>query len=123
MRGFVLTVAMAVLGATLSAQTREAVVSAASLQLGPGEIPQAVETDGDFSTTEWLIRKAFTMQFRVIAIQRDGHACMGAWFTPTTDIFPTITVQRVGLVHKLLIRESASDHIVLIALNTPACHS
>ncbi len=121
MTRLVMAAMVVALGASVAAQTQEASIPASALQLNAGELPQAVETDGDFSTSEWLVRRLFAPQYRVIAIQRDGRICLGAWFTPTIDSAPSITVQRVGIVHKLLIREFTSDQLVVVSLDTPKC--
>lgn len=103
----------------------------AGLGWGALDVPQSIETDGDLNTREWLIRPAvdnWVPMYRVVA-ERNGAACAGPWFTvPSADATPTflgtrLTVQRVGLVHKLVVRRMGSDLVSVVALDTPVCGS
>jgi len=117
MRGFVMAMVVVVAGATMAAQTVESVIDLTSFGWGPLTVPQSIETDGDFATREWLVRRAFSPEMRVVA-ERGGTACAGPWFTPTTN--GTTSVQRVGVIHKL-ITQLPDGRVEVTALLTPSC--
>jgi len=120
-----LTVACAfVLSATvLAAQTIESTLDLSALGWGPIETPIAVETDGDLTSREWLIAHTHTGQWRIVA-ERPGRLCVGQWFSPLFGGTPFDTiaqVQRVGMIHKVVIRRIGSDVVTMVRLDTPAC--
>lgn len=117
---FLLTLLLAAVPA--SAQTVESKIDLSSLGMGRIDMPEPIETDGDFTTREWLIRSLETNQFRVV-VERDGQACAGEWFDPRPHPFASVAVRRVGVVHKLLVRFSlsGSDAVTVVALDTPVC--
>lgn len=119
-----LTVCVLVLfAAPASAQTVEAVLDPLSLGVGAIEVPQAVETDGNEATQEWLIKSVMTLDYRVIAVAADGRLCMGDWFPARTvpGWFMPPTVQKIGNVHKLVTRDMISGLITVVGLTTPQC--
>lgn len=118
MRGFVLAVAVVLAGATMAAQTVESVINLSAFGWGPISIPQAIETDGDLTTREWLVRRLFAADMRVVA-ERNGGICAGPWFVPST-LNNTSTVQRVGLVHKLVSQRS-DGRVEIMSFDTPHC--
>lgn len=100
------------------AQTVEAVLDLSALGWGAVNMPDPIETDGDFSTREWLVQSATTGELRVVA-ERNGVLCTGTWFRPSSHIFITVALRRVGVVHKLLVRDR--DNTRIVALDTPDC--
>jgi hypothetical protein len=106
-----------------SAQTVESTLNLSSLGWGNLDTPRSIETDGDFSTREWLISSADTGLWRVVA-ERAGGICAGPWFNPLNGANPfgtVLDVQRVGLVHKLLVRTLGQNVVTVIRLDTPGC--
>lgn len=106
----------------VSAQTVESSIPLNTLGWGAIDLPVSVETDGDFSTREWLIRRAnfFAAEFRVVA-ERDGKVCAGPWFTPPVSSFSTVDIQRIGVVHKIVAKSAGSDVVYVVSLDTPIC--
>lgn len=116
------------LAGPVSGQTIDFTIDLSALGWGELDTPEAIETDGDSSTREWLIRPLNQThpdpQFRVVAI-RGAAICASAWFsvtpTPSTNLFLHTAVERVGTVDKLLVRQGASQRVDFINLNTPQC--
>lgn len=106
----------------VSAQTVESTIDLSSLGWGALDMPEPIETDGDLSTAEWLIRSQVTNRFRVVAV-RSGRLCAGAWFDPRPHPLVQVAVRRVGMLHKLLIRDTyaGSDAVNIVTLITPSC--
>lgn len=103
-----------------SAQTVEAVIDLNALGWGPVTGPQSVETDGDLTTFEWLVRRLFTNQMRVVAERGDG-ICAGPWFDPAAgDAQTIVTVQRRGLTHILVVAPPRGQALI-VSLDTPVC--
>lgn len=126
---YTLLVALLLMAAPAGAQTVEATLDLTALGWGELDTPQSIETDGDLSTREWLIRpvvNAGVPMFRIVA-ERDGRACAGPWFNANGSdaafsFLTTLTsVQRVGLVHKLVVRQMGSSVVTVLALDTPVC--
>ena len=108
---------------TASAQTVEATLDMTALGWGPLSLPQLVETDGDLSTTEWLLTRPSTTrilanEMRVVA-ERNGTLCAGEWFA-AVPIGALSSVQRRGLTHVLVVKDGTSAKIV--RLDTPVCN-
>ena len=87
---------------TLSLATSAAAQSVTTVDLsalnlgGVLTMPQAIETDGNPDTQEWLIGRLFSAEYRVIAVTPAG-LCVGAPFSAGADW----RIQRVGRVDKL----------------------
>lgn len=120
MRAVLVALVLAASSAIAHGQTVEATLDTQSLGWGAVDTPRAVETDDDLSTREWLIRSADTGMWRVAAERPDG-LCAGAWFAVTTHPFTTVTVQRVGLNHKLVMQAMGDGRVTVIRLDTPRC--
>lgn len=108
---------------TASAQTVEATLDPTTLGIGAIEVPQAVDTDGNEGTQEWLVKSVMTLDYRVIAVRADGSLCMGDWFPARTQSgwFLPPTVQKIGVVHKLVSRDMITGLITVTGLSTPVC--
>ena len=106
------------------AQTLESTIDLSSLGWGQLDMPLSVETDGDLSTREWLVRSIETNKLIVLA-ERDGRLCAGDWFVIGKHPFVAMSLQRVGLVHKLFVRDpfAATREVKVLALITPTCQS
>jgi len=67
-----------------TAQTKAPAVQSIDMNaLGWGvmvAMPQAIETDGDPATQEWLVPQVWTYQKRILKIKSDGAMCAGDWF-------------------------------------------
>ena len=63
------------------AQTMTARLDLGTLGWGFLTQPQAVDTDANPATQEWLIGQLFTDWRRVVAVQADGRLCAGPWFS------------------------------------------
>lgn len=103
-----------------SAQTVESTLDLSALGWGGLDTPEPIETDGDFTTREWLIRSYETNLFRVVAELGEG-LCAGPWFQPKSHPFSPVALRRVGLTHVLLVREVGRDVVTIVRLETPAC--
>lgn len=122
------TVLCMLLAVPVYGQTVESVVDLSALGWGELSMPRAIETDGDLSTREWLVTPLVQTYpdplFRVVAL-RDGAICASAWFSvtpePNVPRYVEASVQRVGAVDKLVVRQGASPLIYLVALETPHC--
>lgn len=118
--------------APAGAQTVESTFDLDLLGWGALEPPQAVETDGDVDTREWLIRPAFQAGaaplFRVVT-ERNGALCAGDWFNANgpeskfTYPLTVVSVQRVGRLDKLVVRQTGGTVVRIVALDTPVCGS
>ena len=103
------------------AQTIERSIDLLAFGWGPLDTPISVETDGDFSTSEWLVKTVDgTNRYRVVA-ERNGAICVGAWFTPSPSPFSAVSLQRVGVTHKLVVRPYGGTTVTLLSLDTPVC--
>ncbi len=115
---------LALCAAPASAQTVESSIEMDALGWGQLDLPVSVETDGDLATREWLVRRVHIFrapEFRIVA-ERGGAACAGPWFNaPAADLFTTVAIQRVGLVHKLVTRDKGASVVHVVALDTPVC--
>lgn len=122
MRAILAAVVIVVVSSAAHAQTRESVIDLSALGWGTLEIPEPIETDGDLATREWLIRSTDTSRFRVVA-ERAGTLCAGAWFNPQPHTLTHVSLRRVGVVHKLLVRDTwnGANAVTIVSLNTPAC--
>jgi hypothetical protein len=76
--------------ASLHAQGPVIAVDLSGLGMGVLTLPEAIETDGDPRTREWLVHRVFSPLFRVVA-ERPGGLCAGPWFDASGW-----TVQRLG---------------------------
>lgn len=118
MRVLIAAVVLTVSSVVVSAQTVESTIDLSALGWGTIDVLEPVETDGDLATREWLIRSMEINQYRVIA-ERPSGLCAGAWFDPRTKPFSAISVKRVGLLHKILVRDGTL--VTVKALLTPSC--
>lgn len=104
-----------------SAQTVEATYDMSAVGWGLIEVPQSIETDGDPTTREWLIRSLSTLKYMAVAI-RPGRVCVSEWFSggePGAFLTQT-TVQTVGGVTKLVTRDW-HDRVTVTSVDTPEC--
>lgn len=101
----------------VQAQTVEKSINLAAL--GAVSNPELVETDGNLATVEWLIRHNDGANVRIIA-ERNGGYCMGPWFAPRTSLWQTMTVQRQGVLSKLVLW-AANGVLTVVGLTTPTC--
>lgn len=125
MTRLILAAAFALLASSASAQTVEATINPLALGFGYIEVPQAVETDGNEATQEWLLKSTTTGEYRVIAVSAEGRMCSGGWFPGRTAVgwFAPPELQKVGGVHKLISRDALNGTIVVTKLDTPVCES
>lgn len=103
-----------------SAQTVESTLDLSALGWGGIDTPEPIETDGDFTTREWLIRSYETNLFRVVA-ERGGTICAGPWFNPKPHMFAPVALRRLGVTHVLLVRAVAQEVVTIVRLDTPSC--
>lgn len=116
-----LALVFVLLSSPVFAQTVEGTLDLSALGWGALDAPESIETDGDFATREWLIRSLDTNRLRVAA-ERPSGLCAGPWFSPRAHPFAQVWTERIGLVHKLLVRSSIGANVVtVIALDTPTC--
>lgn len=120
---FALVAVFALFAASAQGQTVEATLNPLSLGLGFIEVPQAVETDGNEATQEWLLKSTTTGEYQVLAVLADGRLCKGEWFPGRTAVgwFAPPELQKVGGVHKLISRDALNGTIVVTKLETPVC--
>lgn len=90
-------------------------LSAFGFGLGVVGLPQAIETDGNPSTQEWLLSQVFSNQRRVVSVQPDGTVCAGPIFHADGSWY----VQRVG--HVSMLTRLAWPIFEWMALPHPTC--
>lgn len=120
MRVILVAVVLVISSTVARAQTVEAALNIAALGWGDLRTPESIEIDGDFATREWLIRRDNEM--RVVAERTDGRApCAGAWFIPALGWLDKVSVQRVGVTHRLVVQAYPYDEVVIVRLDMPVC--
>lgn len=104
------------------AQTVARVVDLTSLSLGLLDTLVPVETDGDLATKEWLVYRVAAGTYQVIA-ERAPAVCFGTPFRVSRgSVFAApVTPVRVGLVHKLHVRDGVAQTLTEVNLDTPPC--
>ena len=108
------------LSVTSLAQTKEGTNELSGFGWGRINPPISVETDGDLGTREWLIHSLDTGAYRVVVERGAGGPCVGPWFTVTHPLqFGLVSVQRVGIVHKLFVYYP-NGTLDRFSLDTPA---
>jgi hypothetical protein len=131
-----LVVAMLSLSSSVFAQTVERTIDLGALGWGQVQV-QAVETDGDPATEEWLVFQLTWQKlpndnwrrfdlWRVVAV-RDNGPCVGDWFDPRppNDDGVRVEIARRGSVDKLLMHQtepSGAQRLYIVGLTTPECH-
>lgn len=119
-----LAVVLALIAAPASAQTVEAAADLTELGWSALGLPLSVETDGNFDTREWLIHRnglnGGKPEYRVVVTHHE-QPCAGDWFTLPVSRFATVSIQRIGVIHKIVTREAGADTVYVVALDTPVC--
>lgn len=118
MRSVLIAAAFALVSSTAQAQTREYSLALDALGWGALLTPISIEVDGNLDTREWLVQSRQSGEYRVVA-EQGASVCAGAWFHARRSWLSAVSVQRIGLVHKLVV--DTLGVIDIIRLDMPAC--
>lgn len=115
---FVLLVAAVAAGQTLAGA-----VNLAAMGYGAATV-RTVEADGNTATVELLATRSADGWYSVAAVRGAG-GCAGAWFNPRASLpvgpFSSVSVERVGAVDVLMVRDFNGTTAYAVALVVPPC--